>query len=219
MRQIENLDTQSDKPTKEVVITDCGELEGDAALAADTKQPDAMGDTYEDFPEDVSEKLDAKQILKIASDCKDFGNKAFKAGNLSVGLDKYQKGLRYLNEDPELDDEPPSTKQELDALRFSLNNNSALINVKLEAWDDAIRTATNALEVAGVKDADRAKALYRRGFASARIREEDSAIKDLDEAHKLVPNDAVVASELKIVKAKVAARSAKEKAAYKKFFD
>lgn len=77
VRQIENLQTLSgDKPTKDAVIADCGELTGDAALAADIKQPDAMGDPYEDFPDDVNEQLDAKKILKIATDCKDYGNKA-----------------------------------------------------------------------------------------------------------------------------------------------
>ncbi|GJN67874.1 peptidyl-prolyl cis-trans isomerase [Purpureocillium lilacinum] len=219
VRQIENLQTLSgDKPTKDAVIADCGELTGDAALAADIKQPDAMGDPYEDFPDDVNEQLDAKKILKIATDCKDYGNKAFKAGNLSLGLTKYEKGLRYLNEDPDLDDEPPTTKQSLDAVRFSLNSNSALLSIKLESWDDAVRFGTSALAVAGTADADRAKAFYRRGFAYVRIKDEEAAIKDLEEAHRLAPSDALVSNELAAVKAKAAARAAKEKAAYKKFF-
>lgn len=42
------MPTQSgDKPNKEVVITDCGELTGDEAESADTKVPDSTGDTYE----------------------------------------------------------------------------------------------------------------------------------------------------------------------------
>jgi peptidyl-prolyl isomerase D len=204
---------------KECIIADCGELTGDAALAADVKQPDAMGDPYEDFPEDCTEPLDAATVLKIAAECKDYGNKAFKAGDVSLGLDKYQKGLRYLNEEPDLDNEPASTKTELDALRFSLNSNSALLNIKLENWDDAVRSATSALAVAGAKDADKAKAHYRRGFASVRLKDEDSAIKDLQEAARLAPNDAAILRELKEVKTKAANRAAKEKAAYKKFFD
>ncbi|RCI16713.1 hypothetical protein L249_1926 [Ophiocordyceps polyrhachis-furcata BCC 54312] len=219
VRQIENLKTTTgDKPGKEAVIADCGELEGDAALAADVSQPDAMGDPYEDFPEDCSEGLDAEKVLKIATDCKDFGNKAFKAGDIPLGLSKYEKGLRYLNEDPDLDDAPATTKQSLDALRFSLNNNAALLSSKLNAWDDAIRYATAALAVPATSDADRAKAYFRRGFAHVRAKDEESALKDLGEAHRLVPSDGVVANELTAVKAKAAARAAKEKAAYKKFF-
>lgn len=219
VRQIENLKTESgDKPIKEALIANCGQLTGDEALQANVTQPDAMGDPHEDYPEDCKGELDAQTILKIASDCKDYGNKAFKAGNLVVGVEKYEKGLRYLNEDPDLDNEPASTKQSLDALRFSLNNNSALLSVKLEAWDDAIRHATSALNVPGASDADRAKAFYRRGVANVRAKDEEAALKDLEEASKLAPNDAMVTKELASVKAKATARAAKEKAAFKKFF-
>ncbi|KAH7011425.1 cyclophilin-like domain-containing protein [Ilyonectria destructans] len=219
VRQIENLATQSgDRPAKEALIANCGELTGDAALAADLKQPDSMGDPYEDFPEDCQDPLDAAAVLKIATACKDYGNKAFKAGTFALAVDKYQKGLRYLNEDPDLEGQPETTKADLLALRFSLNNNSALLNIKLEAYEDALRAATAALDVRGTKDTDRAKALYRRGFSHVRLKDEEAALRDLELAHKLVPEDGVVANELNSVKAKAAARAAKEKAAYKKFF-
>ncbi|TEA14902.1 Peptidyl-prolyl cis-trans isomerase D [Colletotrichum sidae] len=219
VRQIENLKTETgDKPLKDAVIADCGELTGEAALAADVKAPDAMGDTWEDYPEDCATPPDAKQTVKIATDCKEFGNKAFKAGDLQLGLDKYHKGLRYLNEEPDLEDVEESVKKELTSLRFSLNNNSALLSIKLSAWEDAAKSATFALEVPAIKDADRAKALYRRGFASVRLKDDESALKDLEEAHKLVPEDAVILKELTGVKQKATARAAKEKAAYKKFF-
>ncbi|GAB0135172.1 Peptidyl-prolyl cis-trans isomerase H [Epichloe bromicola] len=220
VRQIENLKTEAgDKPTKEALIANCGQLTGQEALQADVNAPDEMGDPHQDYPEDVSGELDAKTILKIATDCKDFGNKAFKEGRLDVGVGKYEKGLRYLNEDPDLDNEPASTKESLDALRFSLNNNAALLSIKLEAWDDAIRYATSALAVPGSSDADRAKALYRRGVAHSRgTKDEDSALADLEAAHKLAPNDGLVSSTLSSVKAQVTAKVAKEKAAFKKFF-
>lgn len=223
VRQVENLRTSSgDKPEKECVIADCGELTGDAALAADVKKPDATGDPYEDFPDDFpaeQQPLPAAKILEVATACKDFGNKAFKAGDLQLGLEKYEKGLRYLNEDPDLDDEPPATKASLDALRFSLNNNSALLSMKLESWAECARSASSALAAAtGVKDADRAKALYRRGVANVRLKDEEAAIKDLEEAQTLAPNDGLIVTELNAVKAKATARAAKEKAAYKKFF-
>ncbi|KIL96596.1 peptidyl-prolyl cis-trans isomerase d [Fusarium avenaceum] len=190
VRQIENLTTQSgDRPAKEALIADCGELTGDAALAAD-----------------------------IAKASKDYGNTAFKSGNYSLGLDKYQKGLRYINEEPELEDQPQSIKDELEALRFTLNNNSALLNIKLEAWDDAARAASAALDVRGVKDADRAKAFYRRGYSNIRLKDEEAALRDLTEANNLAPNDSAITRELNSVRTKAAARAAKEKAAYKKFF-
>jgi peptidyl-prolyl isomerase D len=182
---------------------------------------DAYGDAYEDFPEDADdqEQLDAEKVLKIASDCKDYGNKAFKAGNIDVALDKYQKGLRYLNEEPDLKDASEETKTKLAALRFSLNNNSAMMNLKLEAWEDAERAASSALNVTGaISDGDKAKAHFRRGQALVKLKDEDEAIKAFDEAKKLAPNDAAIGRELDAVKKAATARLAKEKAQYKKFF-
>lgn len=205
------------------MIVDCGELTGDEALAADTKQPDATGDPFEDFPDDFpadQQPLSAAKVLEVASACKDFGNKAFKSGDLSLALEKYEKGLRYLNEDPDLDEEPATTKPALDAIRFTLNNNAALMNMKTKSWADCARNASAALAVASaVAPADKAKALFRRGLASINLKDEEAAIKDLEEAHKLAPDSDQVAAELKAVKAKASARLAKEKAAYKKFFD
>ncbi|KAL2264453.1 hypothetical protein VTK26DRAFT_18 [Humicola hyalothermophila] len=221
VRQIENLRTQSDKPVQDAVIADCGELSPDEAITADKKVADPYGDEYEDYPEDQvtgDEALPASQILKIATDCKEFGNKAFKDQNVRVALGKYQKGLRYLNEDPDLDNEPEDTKGKMDALRISLNLNAALMNLKLSAWDETVRAADNALAVSGITDKDKAKALYRRGFAQVRLKDEDAALESLEQARTLAPEDAAIVAELAAVKKAAAARLAKEKAAYKKFF-
>ncbi|KAH6842578.1 cyclophilin-like domain-containing protein [Chaetomium sp. MPI-CAGE-AT-0009] len=221
VRQIENLRTQSDKPIKDAIIADCGELSPSEAISADTKAPDAYGDEYEDFPEDQTtgdEVLSASKILKIATDCKEFGNKAFKGGDISVALDKYQKGLRYLNEDPDLDNEPAETKEKMDALRLSLNSNAALMNLKLGSWDETVRAAESALAVPKISDKDKAKVLYRRGFAQVRLKDEDAALESLEQAKKLAPEDAAINAELSTLKKAAAARLAKEKAAYSKFF-
>jgi peptidyl-prolyl isomerase D len=219
VRKIENLPTQgSDKPQKDVAITNCGELTGDEAEQADQKAPDATGDPYEDFPEDQPGTPTASEIAKIANDLKGFGNTAFKAGDLNLGLDKYQKGIRYLNEDPSMDDEPPETKQQFNSLRFTLNSNSALLANKLQSYDDALRYASAALDVANITDAEKAKALYRRAIAEVALKDEEAALKDLEEANKLIPDDGAVTKELSAVKKAAAERAKKEKAAYSKFF-
>ena len=219
MRKVENLPTQgSDKPTKDVVITNCGELTGDEADAADQKAPDPTGDGYEDFPEDQAKTNTAKETVKIAGDLKEFGNKAFKSGNLALGLEKYQKGIRYLNEEPSLEDEPPETKKNLDSLRFTLHANSALLANKQKLYDEALKHASSALEVANLTDAEKAKALFRRGQAEVGLKDEDAALKDLEEANKLVPGDAAVIKELAAIKKTAADRAKKEKALYSKAF-
>lgn len=92
------------------------------------------------------------------------------------------------------------------------------MNIKLSAWNDCIRAADNALAVASISDKDRAKALYRKGFALVRVKDEDGALEALGQAKKIAPEDAAIAAELATVKKAASARLAKEKAAYKKFF-
>lgn len=207
-----------DKPNKEVTITNCGQLTGEEAEAASHKMPDSTGDPYEDFPEDQTTTSTAPEIVKIATDLKEFGNAAFKSGKLALGLDKYQKGIRYLNEEPSLDNEPPETKKALDSLRFTLNSNSALLANKLKDFQEGQRHASAALDVKGISEADKAKALYRRGIARIGLKNDDEALKDLEEAKKLAPKDAAIQNELANLKKTIAEHAKKQKAAYSKFF-
>ncbi|KAL2868629.1 cyclophilin-like domain-containing protein [Aspergillus lucknowensis] len=223
IRKIENLPTQADKPTSDVTIVDCGELEGEEYENADKQVPDATGDPYEDFPDDhQGEQLNAPVCFKIASDLKNFGNTAFKNGNASLGLEKYQKGLRYLNEFPEPEEgDPKDLEPQIKSLRFTLHSNSSLLANKLGQFKNGRTWATYALEVADAansKDADKAKVYYRRAVASSGLKEEDEALKDLQEASKLAPNDAAIAAETAKVNKAIKTREAKEKATARKFF-
>lgn len=198
---------------------DCGQLSGDAASKPTEKVPDSTGDPYEDFPEDQGEDLKGPEIVKIASDCKEFGTKAFKGGDLNLGLDKYQKALRYLNEHPAATaDDPDELSGIMTKLRFSLHSNSALLQIKLGAFDDAYKSASNATELSQIADAEKAKAYYRKGLASEGLKNDDQAIEAFERAAKLAPGDPAIVKSLTAVKKKVAEQEKKEKAAYKKFF-
>ena len=223
VRKIENMQTQSDKPKTDVVVVDCGELTGEDYENATKRTPDETGDPYEDFPEDYQgEELTAALGFKIASDLKAFGNDAFKKGNLQLGLEKYQKGLRYLNEFPEpAESDPKELAEQMKSLRFTLHSNSSLLANKTSQFRNAQSWASYALEVAdaaNAKDADKAKVYYRRALAYMGLKEEDEALKDLQEALKLAPNDAAVANEITRVKKAIKDREAKDKAAARKFF-
>lgn len=237
VREVENMKVQNDKPIKDVTIigkshrlyrgtdiyvvytTDCGQLSGDDAVTSSKNVPDSTGDPYEDFPEDQAGEIKAPETCKIANELKDFGNKAFKTGDLNLALDKYQKGLRYLNENPEMEkDDPPEVSKQLIAIRFALHSNSALLQNKLKSYEDAQKSAAMALEQEDIAGPDRAKAFYRKGQASQGLKDDDQAIKDFEEALKLAPGDAAITKELSAAKKKLAEQSKKEKAAYKKFF-
>ena len=183
---------------------------------------DSTGDPYEDFPEDQPghDSFTGPQIMKIAGELKDYGNKAFKAGNLTIGLDKYQKGIRYLNEYPSAQEsDPPEMGSQLTSLRFTLHSNSALLQNKLKMADDAIFSANNALDLHGIGNVERAKAYYRRAIAKLGQKDEEEALKDLLEASKLAPSDPAITKELTTAKKRAQEQEKKQKAAFKKFFD
>ncbi|KAL1310611.1 hypothetical protein AAFC00_000886 [Neodothiora populina] len=223
IRTVENIETgPNDKPAKDCIIADCGELTGDEYEHAADKVPDATGDPYEDFPEDQKkgdEELSTAEVISIATDLKTRGSDAFKKAQLELGLNKYQKALRYLHECPEpLDSDPPETGPQLNALKIALHSNSALLQIKLKEFVDAESSASNVLAVSGVKGAEKGKALYRRALARKGLKNEDDAVKDLEAALECVPGDVAIQNELNAVKKAAADRAKKEKAAYSKFF-
>ncbi|KAH8703232.1 putative peptidyl-prolyl cis-trans isomerase Cpr7 [Talaromyces proteolyticus] len=220
VRKIENVQTQADKPNVDVIIADCGELTGDDYDNADKKVLDATGDPYEDYPADYDGDLTAPLVYEIAAKLKDLGNTAFKGGKTYLGLEKYQKALRYLNEFPD-DDDNKELDGQLKTLRFTLHSNSALLANKVNRFKDGKTWAGYALETAdaaNTKDSDRAKAHYRRAVAEIGTKEEDNALKDLEAALKLAPGDAAISNEINRVKKIIADAEKKEKAAARKFF-
>lgn len=220
IREVENMPTQSDKPNVDVTIADCGELTGADFDSATNKDPDSTGDPYEDFPEDQGKDLKGTDYLKIATDLKDFGNKAFKAGDFETGIEKYQKGLRYLKEYNSFGEDDAELKNNIEALRFTLNNNSAMLANKAKRYQDALKWATAAIDSPSktAKDTDKAKAYFRRGQARVGLKDFDDAVKDYESALKLAPQDAAIKNELTKTKTQLKESDKKEKAAFKKFF-
>ncbi|KAL7272157.1 peptidyl-prolyl cis-trans isomerase cpr6 [Rhizina undulata] len=220
IRMIENVKTDhTDKPGKPVIVEDCGELVGPEAAKAAFPRDDGTGDKYEDFPDVENSEMDGETALRIASELKEFGNKAFKGGDLELGLDKYQKALRYVDVYPApADNDPPELFIKIKALKFTLLSNSALLHNKQKAYREAEESATKALAIENIPGSDRAKAFYRRAQARSALKDEDGALEDLKEAAKLAPGDAAIVADTEAVKKRITARDEAKKAALKKFF-
>ncbi|OQU95001.1 hypothetical protein CLAIMM_01272 [Cladophialophora immunda] len=222
VRTIENLPLQSDKPVGgDVVVADCGQLEGDGYSTATQKVADPTGDPYEDYPDDQGEGLKGEDYYKIALDLKEFGNKAFKAGDVETGIEKYQKALRYLNEYPAANDNDPKDLQSnMDALRFTLHSNSALLANKAKRYDEAQKWAGFAIDSIpkDAKDTDKAKVYFRRAQARVALKDLEEALKDYEQAATLAPEDAAIKSELARTKRTLADSIKREKESYKRFF-
>ncbi|ORY86417.1 cyclophilin-like domain-containing protein [Protomyces lactucae-debilis] len=215
VRQIENQKTgPADLPLAAVKIIDCGVVDESnvSSSAADAEDP------WEDYPDDHDGDRSGEAMFKIASDLKALGNKHFKEGNLEKGLEKYSKALRYL-----LDinsDEAHTIKTQIRPLRTSLNLNSALLQLKLKRFKEAVQSATTVLESPApeLTDADRAKAYYRRALGRGGSKDEEGALEDLAEAGKLMPEDGEVKRETAKMKKAIAEKVQKQKQAYAKMF-
>lgn len=225
VRQVENTPVgANDKPEKSCVIVDCGELpEGADVDEFTNKAPDSMGDSFEDFPDDelpAGEEWKGAQIAGIATKLKDMGAKAFKGGDASLALTKYEKALRYLHEYPApLEGDEPKLGGELNGLKIALYNNCSLMQYKLGLYKEASQSAEKALGVEGATEENKGKSLFRKGQAANAMKNEDEAMAYLEEAQKLIPTDAGVKNELASVKKSAADRKAKERKAYSKMFD
>lgn len=226
----------NDKPEEECVITDCGEIPSTASLE-DYIVTDGTNDTFEDFPGDEASVLETKTAddplpaLKAAQQIKEIGTKVLRSANndsslsdsektlkKTLALEKYQKALRYVNE--YLPDPMDHAKVygEYLKLKIALHLNVALVSLQIGQAAQAYKAANNALEVSRITPQEKAKALYRRGLASVRIKNETDAVKDFEDALKIVPGDAAITGELARTKQIIVKRKDGEKAAYSKFF-
>lgn len=231
VRLIEDSPVKGDAPTEDIVITDCGQLpEGDDGLTADE-----FADGHEEYPsDDEADVNDPNVALDVANQIKERGTDLFKKGNYEQAAKKFVKALRYLDRHLHLD--LPERDRNLEAqhtnLRLSLLLNSCLASLKVGGAASAqtvIKHATRALNLDGkpdevemtkqLTDADKAKALYRRAMAHVILKDEAEAIKDLEAAQALQPDDAAVKKELAAAKKRVEERKAKARAAYSKMFN
>lgn len=220
VRKIEALKTNpSDKPLKPVTIMDCGELSGNDSVSEPGKDE---ADPYEDFPEDEEVERTPDEILKVATEIKDLGNKLFKANDIESAIEKYEKSIRYLQtfneEDEKLTD---AQRQTYHSLKFTNYSNTALLQNKSKAYRDAKESATKALDIAEIgklSDTEFAKAYYRRAVALVALKDDDSAVEDLTKANKHKAGDAGIVKELAGAQARLKARKERQKAAFAKMF-
>ncbi|CAN6621766.1 peptidyl-prolyl cis-trans isomerase Cpr6p [Trichomonascus vanleenenianus] len=223
IRAVENTPTDSgDRPLEPAVIVDCGEL--DASESIPEKADDGTGDKYEDYPDDEEEAVKSPESgLAAANEIKAIATKLFKeaAGDPEkkfLALDKYRKSLRYANELIPNEEQHPETYKEFVKLRISLNLNIALLALQVGQYEDAIKASTFALGIESINDQEKAKALFRRGSAYGKNKNDEGAIADLEEALKLVPGDLAISRELNNCNARLQKKRQSEKAAYSKFF-
>lgn len=229
VREIEALPTSAnDRPEEPVTITAAGVLSPEEVAEEDRKRKNALDamsseDVFEDYPQD-EEKVDAEkpeEALKVATSLKELGTQEFKKGDYLQALAKYKKALRYLDVHPAFPaDADAALVQSYRDTRFPLLTNAALAALKCNPPQPKIaeNLTTRALNVTPLSDAEKGKALYRRGLARTALKDDDGAEADLKQALQSVPGDAGVTRALKDVEAKQIQRKNAQKKAFAKMF-
>jgi len=219
VRLIENQPTSADKPVKDVVIANCGEL---ADNESDGVPVPADGDAYEEFPDDYEGSKEPADLAKIATELKSIGNDYFKKGDYQAAAKKYQKAIRYLQEKPvfDEDEDPEALRVQFYSIKVPCYLNRAMSQLKLNNFKSAIEDTTTVLEFPEkyLTPSDKAKALFRRGTAYLQTKNETAAIENFEQAAVQNPDDAAIKQQLALAKQRIVERKQKEKAAYSKMF-
>ncbi|XP_072899106.1 peptidyl-prolyl cis-trans isomerase D [Hemitrygon akajei] len=213
VKMLENVEVEAEKPAKQCIIENCGELkEGDDLGLAPA---DGSGDAYPDFPEDNEEDItDIDTIFRIAEDLKNLGNNFFKAQNWIMANKKYSKALRYMDTLRDEINQKSAEITKLDSVALSCHLNIAACKLKISDWDGAIESCDEALTI----NQSNTKALYRRAQAWQAKKDYDQALGDLKKAQEITPEDKAINNEILRVKQKKKEEKEKEKAAYAKMF-
>merc|ERR1719498_1747197 len=140
-----------------------------------------------DWGEKAKERWDysAKEKIDLASEKKCEGTVAFKAGRWEEARTKYADAIDWVDRGYEFTEE--GEKAEAGELLLSCLLNAAQCSIKLNDFTEVEKSCSKVLEQKSVTDAQKVKALFRRGVALTKLCEFAGARADLLYACKLDP--------------------------------
>lgn len=216
VRSVEHVTSgDNDRPTVDVIISDCGEIpEGEDDGTTNFFKD---GDLYPDWPTDLDEHSnELSWWTKAVESIKGYGNEHFKKQDFKMALRKYRKALRYLDicwEKDGIDEVDKS--QYLRKMKAQIFTNSSTCKLKLGDLAGALLDTEFAIR----DDENYVKAWFRQGQAHVALNDIDSAVESYKKALELEPNDAAIKKELAAAKNKIAQRREQEKRAYARMFE
>jgi len=213
--EMESLKTENDKPIKDCIIHDCGEVDSNDVISANVPD-DGTGDIYARNPKESGVDFKNKdKVAEVITIIKDSGNHYFKKGDHLSAKKKYKKAMKYIEYFTEdYDFEESEVKEMGKKYAVPIMLNLAACALKENNYENAIENCEEVLSL----DEKNAKALYRRGQAYHGQKEWDLAITDFNEALLIEPENKGILKELHAVKQTRTAFKNKEKAVYAKMF-
>lgn len=185
--EMERVTTDDGTPAADILIVNSGELQRD-----ETWNLNDSDDNLPPFPVDWQDygafRLleDPEPVVQLLEKVKRLGNSFYSQQDFVNALRKYRKFMRYL------DAAGGCSSRAVTKLRLENLLNMAACHLKLGEYRDVICTCTDVIR-ASRDDPDQckawSKAFYRRGVAAIELKEYESALDDLKQAHSLSPND------------------------------
>jgi tetratricopeptide (TPR) repeat protein len=197
------------KPFFEAVEADRLEVERQLEEESKKRQEEEAAN-----PEDA-ERMDNRKLkypdrLRKVEMNKAEGTELFKGTNWLIASQRYKRALNHCHELNKLDLTGPQ-REEANKLKTSLHLNMAQCFIKMEKYDDVI---FNCNAVLLDLDQESVKALYRRAFAYEKIKDFDTAKKDLTKALHINGDEKNCVALLKRVNVQIKRQQEKEKKMY-----
>lgn len=152
------------------------------------------------------EKIDQAMVRK------DQGNAYFKCGDFDRARKKYKRALEFVEYDHGLTDEE---KEKSKQIKIPVYNNLAQVCLNIGDFKEAIAQCNKCLEI----DSHNLKSLFRRGRAQSALDNWDEATSDFNLVLQLDPTNTDASRELHLVREKVKALRAKERALFGNMFE
>lgn len=233
--EIEEMETEQDKPLKDVIIKDCGELPSDTTDFGLTEN-DGTEDIYPYHPDDYDGGAEDfwflqdnfAKILEIITKIKDAGNTFYRAKDYKKAIKKYRKACRYIEKlRTDMGSTEDEEEEEIRRVEVPCLLNMGAVYIAEKNFDDALKEMTKILEIQEDDESERdltgykqwfVKAYYRRGQCYLGKNEYGLALDDLSKARDLEPNDKGILNEIARVKKVKTEYAKKEKQMYGKLF-
>ncbi|KAM8710616.1 hypothetical protein ACLKA7_017268 [Drosophila subpalustris] len=222
--EMEQNCTDDAKPTLDITISDCGQLTPGMDWGVDCS--DETTDKLPPYPQDWTGKFTrptSDESVHLLTGLRQSGNHFFQLGRYYEARAKYRKANRYYNllrknfDWQQLKGRPSDQTdlRKLDEFSVMNNINMAAVEIKLGNYQYAKHECSEAIRL----DPKCSKAFFRRGQAQSRMRNYEEAIKDLQQAHSLLPDNKHILNELKSAKQLLAEYNKQQRNALKKLFN
>ncbi|ELU06040.1 hypothetical protein CAPTEDRAFT_168280 [Capitella teleta] len=156
--------------------------------------------------------LSVSDRVELADSKRERGNELYLRCDHSAAINSYTKALKIVDSSTESRREDATELQKLIDMRVKCYNNMTAAQLKVEAFDAAIKSADEVLRI----QPENVKALFRKGKCLAAKGEVTSAISCLKKALKLEPDSKIIHSELSRLTTKFRAEEQSQKAMYQR---